>query len=463
MKKYLIAIMAVFVVSMIGIVITTGILEKKKGVEDGVFSMETIRNTFRVDKNTIEKQRQTVEEKDNSGAFLADVDTTVVNDITADEGGQSEGSDTEFFHASILTEKDLKTREEYGINRDSIIETFAENNGNYCYDTMDESLHQLYAEILMAIRNRAEEVPLCTRSQDELDFAYRCVLDDHPEIFAVTGYTCVLHSANDTPVKTAFTAKYTMSATDEERALSQIRKYVSDYKSGISVSASDYEKVKYTYKFLIDNTEYVLDSKDNQNICSVMIYHQSVCLGYAKAMQYLLGEVGIRSTVVEGFAASGEPHAWNMVHIDNAYYYVDVTWGDSSYTNGNSAVRLLNGVNYDYLNITTEELSFTHEIDNVVPVPQCVDIADNYYVKEGLYFDNVNKNALSLIFKTAIEDGEDHITIKCSNDAVYQEMKYYLLDEQRIFDYMPEGTESLSYGENTDMHTITFLIKQQQE
>ena len=113
--------------------------------------------------------------------------------------------------------------------------------------------------------------------------------------------------------------------------------------------------------------------------------------------------------------------------------------------------------------ITTEELSFTHEIDNVVPVPQCVDIADNYYVKEGLYFDNVNKNALSLIFKTAIEDGEDHITIKCSNDAVYQEMKYYLLDEQRIFDYMPEGTESLSYGENTDMHTITFLIKQQQE
>lgn len=447
-------------VSMIGIVITTNILERKNGIKDGgVFSTDSIQNVFRVDKNTIEKQRQKVDDKENSGAFPTDADTTVVNDVSAEEGGRSEGSDTEFFHASILTEKDIRTREEFGITRDSILERCEENKGKYCYDTMDESLHQLYAEILIAIENRAEEVPLCTRSQDELDYAYRCVLDDHPEIFSVTGYTCVLHSANDTPVKTAFSAKYTMSSVDEEKAYAQIRRYVSDYKSGISMNASDYEKVKYTYRYLIDNTEYVLDSKDNQNICSVMIYHQSVCLGYAKSMQYLLEEVGIASTVVEGFAASGEPHAWNMVNIDNAYYYVDVTWGDSSYTNGNSAVRLLTGVNYDYLNITTDELLFTHEIDNVVPVPRCVEIEDNYYVREGLYFDNVNKNALSLIFKTAIENGEDHITVKCSNDAVYQEMKYYLLDEQRIFDYMPEGTESLSYGENTEMHTITFLMK----
>ena len=447
-------------VCMAGIIFTTNYLEKKNGIEDRVFTMDSIKESFKVDKKTIEEQRKAVNDADVSGsAFLADVDTTVVNDVDADEQGVSEGRDTEFFHASILTEKDIRTREEVGINKEKIVSVCNENKGRYCYDTMDESLHQLYAEILMVIEARAEEIPLCTRSQDELDYAYRCVLNDHPEIFSVNGYTCILHSANDTPVKTAFTAKYTMSADDEKLALVGIKKYVTEYKAGLQPSSSDYEKVKYTYIYLIDNTEYVLDSQDNQNICSVMLHHQSVCLGYAKSMQYLLEEAGVSSTIVEGFAASGEPHAWNMVHIDNAYYFVDVTWGDSSYTNGNSSVRLLTGVNYDYLNITSDELSLSHKIDNVVPIPRCVDIADNYYVKEGLYFDTVNKNALENVFKYSIENGDDHITIKCSNDAVYQEMKYYLLEEQKIFDYMPEGTDTLSYGENTDMHTLTFLMK----
>ncbi len=459
MKKYLIAIMAVFVVTMFGIIITTNILENQKGIGDGVFSVKSIVNSFKVDKNAINEQRKVIKGEDPAKTFMADVDTSYVED--SEKGGQSvsEGADTAFFHASVLTEKDIKTREAYGINKESIQKVCEENRGKYCYETMDESLHQLYAEILMTIKKRATEVPLCTRNQEEMDFAYRCVLNDHPEIYNLNGYTCVLHSANQNPVKVVFTAKYIMSEIEEATFQKKIDDYVKTYKSGMKIDASDYDKVKYTYEYLILNTEYVLDSPYNQNICSVMVYHQSVCLGYAKAMQYLLEQVGVKSTIVEGIAASGEAHAWNMLQIGGAYYFTDVTWGDSSYTNGNSVVKVLSGINYDYLNITSDELEHTHTIDNVVPIPRCVEIQDNYYVREGLYFDYINTNALSWAFKNAFERKDDHVTIKCINDTVFDEMKYYLLEEQKIFDYMPEGVETLSYGENSDMHTLTFILK----
>ena len=256
-------------------------------------------------------------------------------------------------------------------------------------------------------------------------------------------------------------AGFELTESEEAAFQKKIDEYVKEYKAGMKADASDYAKVKYTYEYLINNTDYVLDSEYNQNICSVMAYHKSVCLGYAKSMQYLLNEVGVKSTIVEGIAASGEAHAWNMVQIGGAYYYTDVTWGDSSYTNGNSVVKVLSGINYDFLNITTDELEHTHTIDNVVPVPQCVEIADNYYVREGLYFDFINTNALSWVFKNAFERGDDHVTVKCANDTVFQEMKFYLLEEQNIFEYLPEGTETLSYGENPEMHTITFILKSQ--
>ena len=458
-KKYLITIMSVFVVTMIAIIVATNVLDKKNGEENGVFSWDNLKSSFRVDKKTIEEQRQSVSDNGKS-AFLADVDTSVVDD--GKQGGKTVkgGEDTEFFHASVLTEKDVQLREEKGLTKENIANICRENEGKYYYDAIDASLHQLYAEILYVTTNRITEIPLCTREQSELDLAYRSVLNDHPEIFTVSGYVCVVHSANNAPVKTVYSAKYTMSAQEEESARRKIEDYVASFMVKAPKSGSDYDKVKYTYEYLINNTEYVLNSAENQNICSVMIFHQSVCLGYAKSMQYMLDKLGVPCTIVEGYAANGDPHAWNLVRISQAYYYVDVTWGDSSYTNGPSAVRLYTGVNYEYLNITSDELTKGHTIENVVPLPRCVEIRDNYYVKEGLYFDSVNSSALSAKFKEANDAKEDHITIKCANDSAFQEIKYFLIDEQKVFDYLPGETQSLSYSENPDMHTLTFLLKQ---
>ena len=118
-KKYLITIMVVFVITMIGIVVATNVLDKKNGEENGVFSWDNLKSSFRVDKKTIAEQRQSVTEPGKS-SFLADVDTSVVEDGNQGSKSNKIGEDTEFFHASILSEKDIQTRENSGITKENI-------------------------------------------------------------------------------------------------------------------------------------------------------------------------------------------------------------------------------------------------------------------------------------------------------------------------------------------------------
>ena len=43
-------------------------------------------------------------------------------------------------------------------------------------------------------------------------------------------------------------------------------------------------------------------------------------------------------------------------------------------------------INYDYLNVTTQEILRTHTIGGVVPMPLCTAVEANYYRKEGALF-----------------------------------------------------------------------------
>lgn len=332
----------------------------------------------------------------------------------------------------------------------------------YAYSMLTESEQLLYCEILDALVGYKEDVRLSSGDTEEISRIFQCVLNDHPEIFYVDGYTYTEYTLGDVIRKITFTGTYPVSQEEALEKQVLIENYVNQCFGQIPQDADEYEKVKYIYEYLIHHTEYDATVEDNQNICSVFIDGRSVCQGYAKATQYLLQKAGIFGTLVQGYVISGENHAWNLVQIDGQYYYVDTTWGDASYqaSEGYEAYpeEKMPTINYDYLCVTSEQLNTTHILNNVVEMPECTSLAANYYVREGEYFTQVDEEQLAKIFERGYEKGSAYVTLKCASPDIYRQMQDMLILNQGIFKYLdcPEGV--VSYTDNEKQYSMSFWL-----
>lgn len=347
----------------------------------------------------------------------------------------------------VLSQTDEKLREE--------------QSGCYAFGKLSEEEQQVYLEILEALVDFRENVRLSTCDKELISRVFQCVLNDHPEIFYVEGYSYTEYTLGNLLKKITFTGSYRFSPEEVTEKQKQIDNYVNQCLAGMPEDADEYGKVKYIYEYLIHHTDYDAAAKDSQNICSVFLEHKSVCQGYAKATQYLLNRAGIFATLVLGRVVGGEGHAWNLVRIDGAYYYLDTTWGDASYQavgGSNYPIEKIPTINYDYLCVTTEQMEVTHTPDNVVELPLCTAIDANYYVREGAYFTEWDEGKIEQIFADSYEKGEAYVTLKCEGPDVYREMRDTLIGQQGIFRYLDAPDRAVSYVENEKQYSLSFWL-----
>lgn len=329
----------------------------------------------------------------------------------------------------------------------------------YSYHNLNESEQGLYLEILDALTAMSVEKRISTLDSKQLDRIFECVLNDHPELFYVEGFKYTEHFFGDTLTGISFEGTYSMTKEEAELALVQIEQSLSECMREVPINEDEYSTVKYLYEYLIDNTEYDKDADNNQNIRSVFLGRRSVCQGYAKAMQYMLQKVGIESFLVTGYTGA-ERHAWNLVRVNGKYYYLDPTWGDASYSySGSESMEnevFLPPINYDYFLVTTSEIAKTHSFEDLVALPACESTEDNYYVREGLYFEQYDMQQLENIFDSEAVKQEDYVTLKCADSQVFQEMLSEMIDERQIFGIIKNNEGAISYASNEELCTISF-------
>lgn len=342
-----------------------------------------------------------------------------------------------------------------------------EGGSRFAYENLDTQEQIWYQEIEQALGTMTDTVKLSTdpleqgMDEQDIDRIFQCVMIDHPEIFYTTGYTYTKYSRGDRTVGIDFAGTYDLTKEEAAERAEAIRSVAAKWLSGMEEDASEYDKVKEVYEAVIFSTNYDLDAADNQNIASVFLGGASVCQGYAKATQYLLNHLGVMCTLVQGTVDTGEAHAWNLVRVDGEYYYVDTTWGDASYRmEDGSEQENLSEINYDYLCVTTADLLRTHRIESVVPMPECTATEANYYVREGAYFTFYDREQMREVFDRAAAGGITNVTLKCADEACYQEISQALIGEQEIFSYMHmEGQDNtITYAQNGKQLSLTFWV-----
>ncbi len=331
----------------------------------------------------------------------------------------------------------------------------------YAFGKLSEDEQEVYLEILEALIHFKENVKLSSCDKELISRVFQCVLNDHPEIFYVDGYSYTEYTLGSILKKITFTGSYRFSPEEVKEKQMQIDNYVNQCLAGMPEDADEYEKVKYVYEYLIHHTDYDAAAKDSQNICSVFLERKSVCQGYAKATQYLLNRAGVFATLVLGEVVGGEGHAWNLVRIDGAYYYVDTTWGDASYQavgGSDYPIEKIPTINYDYLCVTTEQMEQTHTQDNVVEMPECTSMDANFYVREGVYFTEFDEKKTEKIFTDSYERGDTYVTLKCEGPDIYRKMQETLIGEQGVFRYLDCPDKAVSYVENEKQYSLSFWL-----
>ncbi len=321
----------------------------------------------------------------------------------------------------------------------------------YAYSCLNEEEQQTYDEVLNAILTFGEEVPLTTMDLDVLQKAYRAVMTDYGGLFWVSGYSYFTYYSGNEIVALKFSPSFTMTEERKNEVQARIDQVVAEWLSELPADADDYEKAKFVYRTLIEKTEYDESAPENQNIQSVFLYGRTVCQGYAASAAYLLNSLGIPASIIIG-KANYESHAWNLVLLDGAYYYMDVTWGNSHYLDQDDSEA--KHVNYGYLNVTSEELSETHIVEMPIPIPECIAVEDNYYRREGLYFTDWYPELIGEVIHEGMMEGPGEVTMKFANHELYQKVIDHFLIGKEIYGYV-SGVSSLLYIETEDVNVIS--------
>lgn len=326
--------------------------------------------------------------------------------------------------------------------------------GCYAYSTLDSETRVVYDEVYYTLINHSESREVSTANMNVLEDAVRAVYADHGEIFWVSGYSYIQELKNNNIVSIIYEPTYTMDKDNRGAYQTRIDSRVNAIISNADMT-DDFSKVKSVYDWLAENVEYNLSAPESQNILSAILYKETVCQGYADAMQYLLTKMGVQCSVVSGIV-DGDAHTWCLVRMDGDYYYVDPTLAASIYSKDNLARGKF--TNYTFFGVTTKEILMTHSIKEYYTLPVCTANKDNYFVHEGLYITEWDEETIGQMFADAYNSGQTMYSIRFSDINLYDQATANLITLHRIKDYINE-LESIEYISNYRYCILTLKFR----
>lgn len=349
-------------------------------------------------------------------------------------------------------------------------------NSDFFYDRLSYNEKKVYINMLRACRTMEDMTYFDSVLEDTFLKAEYALFADHPEITWRWSYSGGLSGTVDTVY---------FDITDEgkkERNIEALKK-ADSILAETDPELTDYEKMLLFYDKIIDDTDYVENEYD-QDMTSVFIDRASVCAGYSRAFQYLCKASGIECAYIEGTAygfqddSEEEAHAWNLVRLDDNYYWIDVTWGDPVTDDEKY------GKTYAYFCSDDEEFFVTHLPEasvrmsdgegNVLAkplytfeLPSCDDDSMDYYKRTGAYFEGYDRYLTGDFIGVGFaRDPEGVVEFKIDDASEYERAVSDLFDGRAyIYDIIEDSlgwstanTRDVYYIQDDTTHVISLFL-----
>jgi len=163
-------------------------------------------------------------------------------------------------------------------------------------------------------------------------------LADHPEYFYVRGNSNLYQNTGTGEELARFDIQYTNSVDEYEARMAKIDGIFAKIKKSLPKRATDFDRAKAVYDYLIENVAYDYDYtgnslKESETTASyadgALVDGKAVCSGYSRAFKMMMDRFGIPCMCV-----SNKDHEWNIVRIEGNCYHIDVTWADTAQNSG---------------------------------------------------------------------------------------------------------------------------------
>lgn len=270
----------------------------------------------------------------------------------------------------------------------------------YVYDMLSDrdkklwdNLDILYQPYLLTDKEYTEEISLIADgygSYQELFKATYVYLYCHPQYYFLRPNLYGYKINNSYGVSIEFYNKF-KSGEERAKTTHEIKEWLNKQYSIIGKENSDFKRYKkihdivcnqvyYDYDVVKDDYDWDNDDHYSQTIYSAICMGKTVCAGYAKLYECLCNRMELNAVTLNG---SG--HAWNIVYLEDEWYYIDSTWDDSR---GSYYYFLVNQKKFeDNSHSRNEQWNFIPDANNIYLTLRSYK-GNSYYGSTYVWFDS---------------------------------------------------------------------------
>jgi transglutaminase-like putative cysteine protease len=309
------------------------------------------------------------------------------------------------------------------------------------FDILTERQQEIYDQIVAAAQDLVmDEIELPQGStMEDIDRGFNGAMADNPQIFWLAKEYSVRTVNNVTGIQLQYLVETKEELAQQQQQLAAAAGEAQALLAGVT---DPFEQELALHDWLIRRVSYSDEAATDTSGQSAAAYTaygalvegQAVCEGYARGMQLLLREAGIKCTLLSGLG-NGTDHMWNVVTINGRDYHLDPTWNDVIHPDNGQ------DVSHVYFNITDEQISIDH---SDFEAPGCVAVEDNFFVKTGRVMDSYGsdgRDRIAAYLKELHDRGETILEIRFTSRDAYLAAGSDLFENYGIFTALQKANQ----------------------